>query len=533
MDHIKMSKKQFSLTLLLFIPLFALGTSAPVELKEREEKSSRKKTDNEISAIVEKFVARLAEKGQPVSASHIARAILEIRGCQAAAPLFQAMDNNDIPRIRELVVPVREGGRYSKACLHDSYLATLKYYQLEGEDLKEFLIQLHKLFDSKSNQGTWSTEKGCIRYGLGSTDTSSIYGFTPLMRAVARGDTDQAKICLPYWRFCGENGGVLASMVDQEARINARAVAAIIYRYVIQEPVIYGIDVPLADAIQDRGIGSLFDDMHIQPMSLAARAGNIEMFDLLDVEPIVHTRLIKRFDCIIGALTSLIVYSELALTKCAEPIFKAMGIINPKPKNYGVIGRKLMQNLLTLFKNPESMTREFECAVRDAGYYYSGRMGILAHSLRFGSSEMLNIVASNMAHIPHNDREKNNLSFLALGIVSGEKLGMLFFIDADKDSPVFMLRNSLLERIRDNSTLLMRLQRYMKEAVDDQQNIPELQNRLNRHLIPVLSSIVTDYFRFDYAIVRQILAMGPKNDDQSTNYMLGKHLTQIITEHEF
>ncbi len=603
-----MINKHIFLTL-LSIPLIALGSSAPVELKEREEKASitlqqirsqfgvparepvevkeserpssqiavdstprsesyaigqltpvqaiesatpitdekgpelpggRKKTDQEIKDIANNFLARLDGFGQPAHPREIKLAIQDIRACLDAAPLFEAMDHNDIPRIQELIVPTCKGGDYfpvTKADARDSYLATLKDYQLEGDDIKEFLAHLLDSFN-KEIEGNSSTLVQTWKDELASFDISHFQwrgGFTPLMRAVARGHMEQAKIFLPHWINCNSTP-LHSGMIDQEIRINVQTMAALLYRYQRKQPDCvrarkFEVDIPLAKVLHESeykpgrfGLTRLLNS--IRPMDLAALAGNSEMVDLLlnDLSKKVggKFRLKDLILSITHPLITLIVFSELAQTKFAEPVFKAMGIIKPKPENYGAIARKLMQALAVLY------LKEPEVDLSDSAQ----RMDILRQTLLFGSTEMLNVVASNMAHIG----TKRDQAELVNELVSGEKLGMLFLINADQDSIVSKLRNGLLSHAPSNHKLLMRLQRYMQEAMQDQRNIPRLHNQLTRHLIPVLSSIVTGYLRFDDTTARQIIAMEPyvpesRNSrwDGYSQYILGEGLTQLMT----
>ncbi len=326
----------------------------------------------------------------------------------------------------------------------------------------------------------------------------SMQGITPLMRASAQGNETLLEFLLSKQADIFDITGINGWMVDDNAHINLRSFLRNMTRdfsptVVLVTPVNeLPEEIPLAKALMLKPLFEFF--VNFDALSIATLAGNPDVVERLKnhlvnksgSNPEEVGKIIRK------ALQKIIKLSDSATAECARELFASLGIVDPKRENYLVIAQKLIRAYIDI-------TSQYDQLIP------SHIVELFLDAMSFGSPEMFEVIAQELAHfppykpilIPAPDRARNFVDHH----ICGEKLGILESINAKEGSVVHAMAHLMLKRANDlayepgNNEFVARLQQFVREH----QIMPQVTEELNKYLPPVLVPIVSEYLTLSRA----------------------------------
>ncbi len=271
--------------------------------------------------------------------------------------------------------------------------------------------------------------------------------------------------------------------------------------------------------------------------------------------PYIRALLDVLLDC------SAFANSSAKCQKAATVFFKHIGLKNtPQYENYPIIARKLVRSFIHVAQMAEQYWWPQKCkqwelhangSPCDVNFLYSRNPltenldSLLHRAMRYGSPEIFQIIADEMADIkrdprngvhqaPADQQQYYQLELWARQSVNGEKLGTLLSIDAHAESAPYMLAMGMLSHVEANPRLLSRLKKYVRKY----QKVDALINaQVDKHLLPVLASCVAHYVHHmpveaqEYILnLRPIIPAAHPADKQGNDNkgILGEHMASIM-----
>ncbi len=342
------------------------------------------------------------------------------------------------------------------------------------------------------------------RKEVGSRLNYALHGVTALMKVSAQGNEELLEFLLGnetnFWTttnlvpWMAKDEAFKFNGAPSEVRIKlkdlfARYLRDTVNGYRIEEEHEGGVSNTVAN------ISALFFERH-DALTLAALAGHSNIVDRLLKQLIADHEGKKVVEIIKNALLKLTAFSDPATADCARGLLASLEIVEPKRENYLPIARKLTRAFI------EAMPKCRNDIVLQNLYEIKAHKEILnlfVKVMTHGSPEMFEVIAQELAHCDlHPDvmaDEAETPGKFVDGHLCGEKLGILFTIDAEKQSLLSIIRRSLLAAAPKNSAFLARLQQFVREH----QIMPIVLDEINTYFPRDLSSIVRDYITLHHA----------------------------------
>lgn len=335
-------------------------------------------------------------------------------------------------------------------------------------------------------------------------------GFLPLHRAAAHGNTDIIKLLLNHRADAAPVCTLRPWMAPSHIVIDEQILEHHSFKD-LTHPVTHATRTNLFDLIlKNHNINYLADNL--DPLQLAAIAGHTEAVEALlahitaDLDEYSGEQAYKNvIRQIINPIYGLINHSNMERCPEVTPILNLMGIHEePKYGNYPAIIKRLFKAIATILQLED-----------DGGYALDTDEGIrylLRTIMLYGSEHVARAPAEAFAKTPVEsiqwERPTGQWDYnkfppapvteswferLVRDTNCGEKVGILFSINADPKSAVWQLREGMLEYLqknpKQNPEFLRRLKNYVEEERATARNMKEV----NKKLIPDLAAIVSAY----------------------------------------
>ncbi len=417
------------------------------------------------------------------------------------------------------------------------------------QDVLNTVIQVFENINelNESRHRTWSdlndaTEQMTVTSGSGkkysheemqSRVDYQIHGLTPLMRASAQRNENLVELLLGKQADITATSDIAPWMVDDTHQINLINFSARLLRETFDSGSKFMPegDLSLIKIFKwnDPLVTKFF--RKFDALSCAILAGNSNI-----VEQLVKSLVAKHEPELVAqiirtALFKLTLCSDLKTADHAYPLFVALGIDEPKRENYLAIAQKLTQAYIAIIpKNGQFHSEQSKI-------HLFSITKLLFEVMRYGSADLFAAIAREFAHYslhwePQTDIHEQAQKFVEWH-TCGEKLGILYSIDARDTSIVHHMRRSMLERVEDFAELpgenpLENFIIRLRQFVHEHQIMPGVEAELNMHLPPVLAPIVRAYITLQHApppaLCERILAL-PDNPEATSQLRL-RHNSQ-------
>ncbi len=264
---------------------------------------------------------------------------------------------------------------------------------------------------------------------------------------------------------------------------------------------------------------------HLNALKKIAISGDAEIVEVLlnallakiDVTDSMN-KIVNSHFYIMQALNGVLDCSAIAESPkncqlAASALFKSYHLpVDPCYKNYSAITKMLLRAAMHLAALIEPI-RNLEYDDGIPRYPLTIKLKLLmSHAMRHGSTEILKIIAQEIAEIPL-DSYHGVVNFEAAvwGTVNGQKLGTLLSINAHPYSLTNQFAMGMLSHVEKNPRLLARLKKYVRKCRKDQANICA---HVSGHLLPVLAPIIAEYASpcMPTETEQYILALSPATD---------------------
>ncbi len=480
----------------------------------------------------------LAQQQQPVTRQMIValvgreidRLLDVIDDSISSDPLFNAVDSQDIQDIAQFFqqhpdsINKRDRRRLTlinPKSLMQLFNKTLAIFKKVRPGLITGAIPIASRLDvavDSLNSHEWQTLRELFLF-IFDWFANSHNGFTPLMRFAAANHTAGVELCIAKKADLYAKVALCPWMVDRTIKINIKQLMSLLFKDAINVPSTYwnvGISngarwlhrmvtrvyessisedgtAILSDTVlgKNREIrhGELISDL--DALSLAAIGGHQETVALLTealLDGFANKNDEEQQNCINSiyeAIHKLILYSDLISTDVADGLLEAMGIREkPTHDQYKAIVCNLIEAARIIY--------EIKVQIGNGAYYREKISKTFENAIKHGTTDMLQVIAESLADL------SGSLSIQWLDLIQhstcGEKLAVLFTVDAAPGSLIAQLREFMLTTTEHNQQLNPIFLNRLKEFIREQQSIKlQMDHMINPELPPVLSDLVRGY----------------------------------------